>query len=118
MVFADGFEGRVVPRSEEDPDTELLTAAKTTLAKEMPEVEPKKRESDVPCTATLLACDKSLSTLSRPSCASVPDVTSAAERFWLSPLRLGVVALLTLDVDAKSSGGSKAMLFSFSSDSR
>ena len=80
VVFVEGFEGRITPRSDDAPDTELFTAAKTTLANEMPDVEPKKRESDVPCTATLLACDRSLSTLSRPSCASVPDVTSAAER--------------------------------------
>ena len=34
--------------SDKAPGTELLTAAKTTLAKEIPDVEPRKRGSEVP----------------------------------------------------------------------
>ena len=50
------------------PETELLTAAKTTLANEIPEVEPRYLESDAPCTDTLPIFETSLLSLSDSSC--------------------------------------------------
>lgn len=48
-----GLLGLTPPFSELDVDTELLTAAKTTRAKDMPVVEPKARESEAPWTEIL-----------------------------------------------------------------
>ena len=59
------FAPRLLPRSEEEPDTELLTAAKTTLANEMPEVEPRYRGSLAPWTETMPMLDTSLVSFSR-----------------------------------------------------
>lgn len=51
-ALVSGFEGRTPPRSDVDPDTELLTAAKTTLANDIPDVEPRYLESEAPNTDT------------------------------------------------------------------
>lgn len=48
-----GLLGRIPPFSELDVETELLTAAKTTRANEMPVVEPKDLESEAPWTEIL-----------------------------------------------------------------
>ena len=47
--------------------TELLTAAKTTLANEMPDADPRALASEVPCTETLPRLLTSLSTFSSPA---------------------------------------------------
>ena len=51
-ALVSGFDGRTPPRSDADPDTELLTAANTTLAKEIPDVDPRYLESEAPSTDT------------------------------------------------------------------
>src|SRR4051794_8536783 len=55
-------------RSELLVDTELLTAANTSRAKEIPDVEPRYRASDAPCTETMPIFDTSLFNLSASSC--------------------------------------------------
>lgn len=54
-----------LPRSEEDPETELFTAANTTLAKDIPDVDPRKRGSLAPCTDTMPMFETSLVSFSR-----------------------------------------------------
>src|SRR5271155_5825999 len=51
--FGRGLLGRTPALSELLVETELLTAAKTTLAKDIPDVEPRNRGSDAPWTDTM-----------------------------------------------------------------
>lgn len=63
-----GLEGRTPLLSLFVPDTEDLTAANTTLAKDIPDVEPKYLESEAPWTETLPMLETSLLSLSDSSC--------------------------------------------------
>jgi len=56
---------RLLPRSDKEPATELFTAANTTRAKEMPEVEPRYRGSLAPCTETMPMLETRLVSFSR-----------------------------------------------------
>lgn len=76
---------RLLPRSEEEPDTELLTAANTTRAKDMPDVEPRYLGSLAPCTETMPMFDTSLVSFSR-SYLSLSSLAWAAVGLVL-PLR-------------------------------
>jgi hypothetical protein len=111
---------RLLPRSEEEPDTELLTAANTTRAKLMPDVEPR---------------------LS-PDIAGIPMFDTRLVSFWRSyfslssfawaavalavPLRgcgaaetgLGVTAPLEVKAGLKSSASWNSIAFSCRSVSR
>jgi hypothetical protein len=115
---------RLLPRSEEEPDTELLTAANTTRAKDMPDVEPRYRGSLAPCTETIPMLDTSLVSFSR-SYLSLSSLAWAAEGLVL-PLRgggaadmgRGVAAPLEAKAGLKSSASWKGIELSRRSDSR
>ena len=71
--------------------TELLTAAKTTLANEMPDVEPRKRGSEVPWTDTMPMLETNRSSLSASFCVrsrallavNPDDVSTSRPTLWL-----------------------------------
>ena len=91
-ALVSGFEGRTPPRSDADPDTELLTAAKTTLAKEIPEVDPRYLESEAPSTDTLpMLCTRlercfcSVSSVDTDTGPALPSVYFCAPATVTSP---------------------------------
>ena len=71
--------------------TELLTAAKTTLAKDIPDVEPKNRGSEVPWTDTMPMLETNRSSLSASFCVrsralladDADDVSTSRPSLWL-----------------------------------
>ena len=84
---------------------ELLTAANTTLAKEIPDVEPRNRGSDVPCTDTMPIFETSLSNLSASSClCSLAPLTDGAVAIWLSLIPFGMALPGNRSIECSATG--------------
>jgi hypothetical protein len=111
------------------PDTELLTAAKTTLANDIPEVEPKNLGSLAPWTDTMPILETnlvsfSLSYFSFSSFERLSGERGAPFRYWAGVGGGGRMGLLGPEpfgeglAGVKCSGGAKAIEFSARSASR
>lgn len=91
VAAADPIDPGLLPRPPyppEPPGTELLTAAKTTLANDIPLVDPRKRGSEAPCTETMPMLETNLCSLSDSSCFCSHSEPESLPVFALSRLTI------------------------------